>query len=155
MELAHLACFFRGLSWWLVIGMSMNIFFPFWIVIDFRARFLLTLWLDRFLAWPSLLFGLTTMINEHPLRSDNKSLHGWSNLAYVVLIFLTNLTLSWLILFSFFLASLCFFVLIASYIPVFVVSKTVPQPVWCLKHVYHQYPVYYCSRLFIIQVSIN
>jgi len=57
---------------------------------------------NRFLAWPSLLFGLMTSINEHPLRSDSSALHGWSNLA------------------------LCFFVLIASYIPVFVVSKTPP-----------------------------
>jgi len=55
---------------------------------------------NRFLAWPSLLFGLTTLINEHPLRSDTKALHGWSNLA------------------------LCSFVLIASYIPVFLISKT-------------------------------
>jgi len=55
---------------------------------------------NRFLAWPSLLFGLVTTINEHPLRSDAKALHGWSNLI------------------------LCFFVLIASYIPVFVLSKT-------------------------------
>jgi len=62
---------------------------------------------NRFLAWPSLLFGLTTSINEHPLRSDTSALHGWSNLI------------------------LCFFVLIASYIPVFVVSTTptvVPPP---------------------------
>ena len=27
------------------------------------------------------------MINEHPLRSDNKALHGWSNLAYVLIYF--------------------------------------------------------------------
>lgn len=54
---------------------------------------------NRFLAWPSLMFGLNTMINDHPLRSDNNSL-GWSNIA------------------------VCFCVLIASYIPVFVVSKT-------------------------------
>lgn len=49
-------------------------------VIDFRTRFLLV----RFLAWPSLMFGLVTLINEHPLRSDTKTLHGWSNLAYVL-----------------------------------------------------------------------
>jgi len=61
---------------------------------------------NRYLAWPSLLFGLTTMINEHPLRSDSSK--GWSNFA------------------------LCFFVLIASYIPVFIISKpatTVPLPI--------------------------
>jgi len=61
---------------------------------------------NRYLAWPSLLFGLTTLINEHPLRSDTRA--GWSNIA------------------------MYFFVLIASYIPVFVISKTditVPLPV--------------------------
>ena len=41
--------------------------------------------LDRFLAWPSLLFGLMTSINEHPLRSETSTLHGWSNLAYVLI----------------------------------------------------------------------
>jgi len=63
---------------------------------------------NRYLSWPCLLFGITTLINEHPLRSDTKAQRGWSNLA------------------------LCFFALIASYIPIFVITKTAtttPLPV--------------------------
>ena len=60
-------------------------YLPFWMVTDFRACFLLTTWQDRFLAWTSLLFGLVTSINEHPLRLETSALHGWSNLAYVLI----------------------------------------------------------------------
>jgi hypothetical protein len=45
---------------------------------------------NRYLAWPSILFGITTLINEHPVRSDTKSLRGWSNLGYIFHLFFTN-----------------------------------------------------------------
>jgi len=38
----------------------------------------------RYLAWPSVLFGLNTMFNAHPLRSKEGGA-GWSNIAYVSL----------------------------------------------------------------------
>ncbi|KAF8809600.1 hypothetical protein BYT27DRAFT_7187353 [Phlegmacium glaucopus] len=53
---------------------------------------------NRYLAWPAVLFGISTLINEHPVRSE-KGLRGWSNLA------------------------LCFSALLASYIPTFVISN--------------------------------
>ncbi|KIM41581.1 hypothetical protein M413DRAFT_71981 [Hebeloma cylindrosporum] len=55
---------------------------------------------NRYLAWPSLLFGLSLMFNAHPLRSKEGG-SGWSNLA------------------------LCISALFASYIPVFVITNTV------------------------------
>lgn len=36
----------------------------------------------RYLAWPSVLFGLNTMFNVHPLRAKEGG-GGWSNMAYV------------------------------------------------------------------------
>jgi len=54
---------------------------------------------NRYLAWPSVLFGISTLINEHPMRSDTKTLRGWSNLV------------------------LCLSALVASYIPIFVISR--------------------------------
>ncbi|KAF9485727.1 hypothetical protein BDN70DRAFT_988643 [Pholiota conissans] len=53
---------------------------------------------NRYLAWPSVLFGINNMINMHPLRSKDGG-SGWSNLA------------------------LCFSALFASYIPVFIVTN--------------------------------
>jgi hypothetical protein len=38
----------------------------------------------RYLAWPSVLFGLNTMFNAHPLRAKEGGA-GWSNMAYVSL----------------------------------------------------------------------
>ncbi|KAF5325040.1 hypothetical protein D9619_009590 [Psilocybe cf. subviscida] len=52
---------------------------------------------NRFLAWPSVLFGLNNMFNAHPLRSKEGG-SGYSNLA------------------------LCMSALIASYIPLFIVQ---------------------------------
>ncbi|PPQ92537.1 hypothetical protein CVT25_010370 [Psilocybe cyanescens] len=54
---------------------------------------------NRYLAWPSVLFGISTTLNAHPLRSKEGS-SGWSNLA------------------------LCVSALVASYIPVFIITKT-------------------------------
>ncbi|KAJ7216614.1 hypothetical protein GGX14DRAFT_358699 [Mycena pura] len=52
---------------------------------------------NRFLAWPSVLFGVTSSINVHPLRAKEGS--SGANLA------------------------LCVMALIASYMPLFMISK--------------------------------
>lgn len=65
-----------------------------------------------------MLFSITTLINEHPLRSDTKTLRGWSNVGYVFILFLICETK-----FDVFVVSLCLSALIASYIPVFVISN--------------------------------
>ncbi|KAF8153209.1 hypothetical protein B0H34DRAFT_722640 [Crassisporium funariophilum] len=54
---------------------------------------------NRYLAWPSVLFGFNSLINGHPMRSKDGASGGWSNLA------------------------LCLSALVASYIPVFVVTR--------------------------------
>ncbi|KAI3612003.1 rba2 protein [Moniliophthora roreri] len=54
---------------------------------------------NRFLAWPSLLFGINGLINSHPLRQSEGSGSPMSNI------------------------SLCLMALVASYIPMFMVSK--------------------------------
>ncbi|EAU84071.1 hypothetical protein CC1G_06933 [Coprinopsis cinerea okayama7 len=56
---------------------------------------------NRFLAWPSVLFGINTLINQHPMRSKESG-GSWSNLL------------------------LCVSALIASYVPVFVITRNVP-----------------------------
>ncbi|KAJ3535629.1 hypothetical protein NMY22_g6401 [Coprinellus aureogranulatus] len=53
---------------------------------------------NRFLAWPSVVFGINSLVNQHPLRQKD-SAAGWSN------------------------TGLCFVALIASYLPFFVVTK--------------------------------
>ncbi|KAF9530597.1 hypothetical protein CPB83DRAFT_850605 [Crepidotus variabilis] len=53
---------------------------------------------NRFLAWPSVLFGINQVINAHPMRNKEGGM-GWSNLA------------------------LCFSALFASYIPVFMITQ--------------------------------
>ncbi|KAH6910730.1 hypothetical protein BKA70DRAFT_1271368 [Coprinopsis sp. MPI-PUGE-AT-0042] len=59
---------------------------------------------NRFLAWPSVLFGISTLINQHPMRSKEGAGGNWSSLA------------------------LCISALVASYIPVFVITRSVPVP---------------------------
>ncbi|TEB11424.1 hypothetical protein FA13DRAFT_1795344 [Coprinellus micaceus] len=53
---------------------------------------------NRFLAWPSVVFGINSLINQHPLR-QKESAAGWSN------------------------TGLCIVALFASYFPYFVVTK--------------------------------
>ncbi|CAA7269925.1 unnamed protein product [Cyclocybe aegerita] len=54
---------------------------------------------NRFLAWPSLLFSMSNLINSHPIRAKEGG-SGWSNLA------------------------LCISALFASYVPIFVITQT-------------------------------
>ncbi|KIK04455.1 hypothetical protein K443DRAFT_416750 [Laccaria amethystina LaAM-08-1] len=54
---------------------------------------------NRYLAWPAVLFGINSLINQHPLRAKEGSGGGWSNLL------------------------LCVSALVASYIPVFIITK--------------------------------
>ncbi|KAJ7747959.1 hypothetical protein DFH07DRAFT_1062656 [Mycena maculata] len=54
---------------------------------------------NRFLAWPALLFGISSMINVHPLRAKEGGAGGLSSLI------------------------LCLMALIASYIPMFMLSN--------------------------------
>ncbi|KAF4613284.1 hypothetical protein D9613_011173 [Agrocybe pediades] len=54
---------------------------------------------NRYLAWPAVVFGINTVINSHPMRSKEGT-SGWSNLTLAVS------------------------ALFASYIPVFVITKT-------------------------------
>ncbi|KAF5328034.1 hypothetical protein D9758_017460 [Tetrapyrgos nigripes] len=53
---------------------------------------------NRYLAWPAILFGLYGVVNQHPLRTKESSSSPWSNL------------------------SLCVMALLASYMPMFIVT---------------------------------
>ncbi|KAF8892903.1 hypothetical protein BD779DRAFT_1507646 [Infundibulicybe gibba] len=57
---------------------------------------------NRFLAWPSVLFATNGIINQHPLRSKDGSGSSWSSLL------------------------LCIFALLASYLPLFIVTNPSP-----------------------------
>ncbi|KAF8921174.1 hypothetical protein BDZ89DRAFT_1004871, partial [Hymenopellis radicata] len=53
---------------------------------------------NRYLAWPSVLFGISTLINQHPLRAKEGSSGAFSNLL------------------------LCASALVASYLPMFIIN---------------------------------
>jgi hypothetical protein len=71
---------------------------------------------NRFLAWPSVVFGINSLINQHPLR-QKESAAGWSNTGcvFICLPLELELTLSF--------SRLCIVALFASYFPYFVVTK--------------------------------
>ncbi|TFK31452.1 hypothetical protein BDQ12DRAFT_640064 [Crucibulum laeve] len=54
---------------------------------------------NRFLAWPAIIFSINSVVNQHPLRQKDGG-GGWSNLM------------------------LCVSALFASYIPVFVITRS-------------------------------
>ncbi|KAF6751712.1 hypothetical protein DFP72DRAFT_1012259 [Ephemerocybe angulata] len=54
---------------------------------------------NRYLAWPSVVFGISSLINQHPLRQKDSG-GGWTNVG------------------------LCIAALMASYLPLFVITKT-------------------------------
>ncbi|TFK29540.1 hypothetical protein FA15DRAFT_664087 [Coprinopsis marcescibilis] len=56
---------------------------------------------NRFLAWPSIVFGINSLINQHPMR-QKEGAGGWSNLL------------------------LCVSALVASYVPMFIVTRVAP-----------------------------
>ncbi|KAF9011848.1 hypothetical protein BDQ17DRAFT_1233374 [Cyathus striatus] len=80
----------------LVYGLNTSGMFLSGLIMVTRNRHLTCI--PRLLAWPAVLFSLNQLINQHPLRSKDGA-GGWSNMM------------------------LCISALVASYLPVFVITN--------------------------------